>query len=64
MTNATSSPTNPSRKAATAPSCRQFSLGYLRHLHKLNDSLYQQLSTQHNLRFMARLMDLLRLYLP
>ena len=40
--------------------CRNYSLGYLRHLHKLNDALFQRLSTQHNLRFMARLMGSLK----
>jgi queuine tRNA-ribosyltransferase len=36
--------------------CTRYSLGYLRHLHKLNDSLCARLATIHNLRFMARLM--------
>jgi queuine tRNA-ribosyltransferase len=40
--------------------CRNYSLGYLRHLFKLNDTLYQRLATIHNLRFMAQLSDLLR----
>jgi len=44
------------------PACRSVSLGYLRHLYKLNDALYLQLATQHNLRFMVRLLDLLRDY--
>lgn len=42
------------------PACRKYSLGYIRHLYKLNDNLYQQLATQHNLHFMVRLTDLLR----
>ncbi len=37
--------------------CARYSLGYLRHLFKLNDSLYLRLATLHNLRFMTRLMD-------
>jgi len=40
--------------------CRRYSLGYLRHLHKLNDSLFPRLATVHNLRFMTRLTDHLR----
>ena len=50
----------PIEEGCDCPACRKYSLGYLRHLYKLNDSLYHQLATQHNLRFMARLMDLLR----
>ncbi len=42
------------------PLCQTYSLGYLRHLYKLNDILYQRLATQHNLCFMARLMRLLK----
>jgi len=37
--------------------CSRYSLGYLHHLFKLNDSLYPRLATLHNLRFMTRLMD-------
>ncbi|MEA4908292.1 MAG: tRNA-guanine transglycosylase [Chloroflexi bacterium] len=40
--------------------CRHFSLGYLRHLYKLNDSLYPRLATIHNLRFMTQLTDRMR----
>jgi len=40
--------------------CRRYSRAYLRHLFKLNDSLYLQLATQHNLVFMMRLMERLR----
>ncbi len=54
----------PIEEGCDCPVCRRYSIGYLRHLHKLNDSLYQQLSTQHNLHFMARLMERLRPYLP
>ncbi|HRQ37737.1 MAG TPA: tRNA guanosine(34) transglycosylase Tgt [Chloroflexota bacterium] len=39
------------------PTCARYSLGYLHHLHKLNDSLYPRLATIHNLRFMTRLME-------
>jgi queuine tRNA-ribosyltransferase len=37
--------------------CSRYSLGYLHHLYKVNDSLYFRLATIHNLRFMAQLMD-------
>jgi queuine tRNA-ribosyltransferase len=40
--------------------CRQYSLGYLHHLFKINDSLYMRLATLHNLRFMTQLMEQLR----
>jgi len=40
--------------------CANYSAGYLRHLFKINDSLYQRLASIHNMRFMARLMDVLR----
>lgn len=41
-------------------SCRHYSLGYLHHLHKVGETLFLRLATVHNLRFMARLMALLR----
>jgi queuine tRNA-ribosyltransferase len=40
--------------------CRRYSVGFLRHLHKCNDTLFFRLATLHNLRFMVQLMDLLR----
>lgn len=40
--------------------CSNFSLGYLHHLFKLNDSLFPRLATIHNLRFMTMLMERLR----
>lgn len=40
--------------------CRNYSMGYLRHLFKLNDTLFQRLATIHNLRFMTQLTGLLR----
>lgn len=42
------------------PICSRYSLGYLHHLFKLNDSLYPRLATMHNLRFMTQLMARLR----
>ncbi|MGH2516076.1 MAG: tRNA guanosine(34) transglycosylase Tgt [Ktedonobacterales bacterium] len=43
--------------------CRRYSLGYLHHLFKIGDSLFFRLATVHNLRFMARLMEKLRICL-
>ncbi len=40
--------------------CRSYSLGYLHHLFKTGDCLYQRLATVHNLRFMTQLLDNLR----
>jgi queuine tRNA-ribosyltransferase len=40
--------------------CSHFSLGYLHHLFKLNDSLFPRLATIHNLRFMTMLMERMR----
>ena len=40
--------------------CTRYSLGYLHHLYKINDVLYQRLATLHNLRFMTQLMANLR----
>lgn len=40
--------------------CSRYSLGYLRHLFKMNDALYPRLATIHNLRFMTRLTEILR----
>lgn len=56
--------TQPIEEACGCPTCQKYSLGYVRHLFKLNDCLYQQLATQHNLHFMVRLTDLLRMNLP
>ncbi len=40
--------------------CHKYSLGYLRHLFKMNDSLFHRLATIHNLRFMTQLMGRIR----
>ncbi|MCL4877604.1 MAG: tRNA-guanine transglycosylase [Anaerolineae bacterium] len=40
--------------------CQHYSLGYLHHLYAINDLLLPRLTTIHNLRFMTRLMELLR----
>lgn len=54
----------PVEEGCECPVCTQYSLGYLRHLFKLNDGLFYQLATLHNLHFMARLMRLLQGVLP
>jgi len=41
--------------------CAKYSIGYLHHLHKINDMLFYRLATIHNLRFMMQLMDLIRI---
>ncbi|HZW03191.1 MAG TPA: tRNA-guanine transglycosylase, partial [Anaerolineaceae bacterium] len=43
------------------PTCAHFSLGYLHHLFKLNDSLFPRLATLHNLRFMTQLTERIQL---
>ena len=39
------------------PVCSHYSLGYLHHLFKTGDWLYQRLATLHNLRFMSQLIE-------
>jgi len=39
------------------PVCRHYSIGYLHHLFKTGDWLFQRLATLHNLRFMTQLTD-------
>jgi queuine tRNA-ribosyltransferase len=40
--------------------CSRYSVAYLHHLFKINDSLFMRLATIHNLRFMAQLTERLR----
>lgn len=40
--------------------CTKYSLGYLHHLFKINDSLFFRLATLHNLRFMVQLLERLK----
>jgi queuine tRNA-ribosyltransferase len=42
------------------PVCQYYSLGYLHHLFKTGDWLFQRLATLHNLRFMTQLTERLR----
>ncbi|MEA4812142.1 MAG: tRNA guanosine(34) transglycosylase Tgt [Anaerolineaceae bacterium] len=44
--------------------CKNYSLGYLYHLYKLQDPSYFRLATLHNLRFMTQLMEDLRSHAP
>ena len=44
--------------------CTNYSLGYLHHLFKINDTLFFRLVTLHNLRFMVQVMDRLKEKLP
>ena len=41
--------------------CTRYSVGYLHHLFKIDDSLFLRLATIHNLRFMAQLAERLRI---
>ena len=43
------------------PVCRRYSIGYLRHLFKMGDSLFPRLATIHNVRVLTRLCEILRL---
>ena len=42
------------------PVCSRYSLGYLHHLFKINDTLFFRLATLHNLRFMVQLCERIR----
>ena len=42
------------------PTCTRYSIGYLRHLRKVGETLYFRLATLHNLRFMTQLIHHLR----
>jgi len=53
----TSGPISP---GCTCHTCRTYSVGYLHHLHRCNDTLFFRLATIHNLTFMGTLMRLIR----
>ncbi|MBK8049265.1 MAG: tRNA guanosine(34) transglycosylase Tgt [Anaerolineales bacterium] len=40
--------------------CTRYTRGYMHHLHHANEAVFQRLATIHNLRFMARLVEKLR----
>jgi queuine tRNA-ribosyltransferase len=50
----------PIEEDCDCPCCQQISIGYLHHLFKIDDTLYQRLATLHNLRFITRLCELIR----
>jgi queuine tRNA-ribosyltransferase len=50
----------PIDKGCDCLTCTRYSVGYLRHLHKCGDTLFYRLATLHNLRFMTRLIAMLR----
>jgi queuine tRNA-ribosyltransferase len=52
--------TTPIAPGCDCHTCRHYTLGYLHHLHRAGESLYLRLATIHNLRFMTRLMEMLR----
>jgi queuine tRNA-ribosyltransferase len=49
--------TRPISEYCDCPLCSHYSLGYLHHLYKTGDWLYQRLATLHNLRFMTQLTE-------
>jgi len=51
---------NPVSRFCDCLCCTKYSLGYLHHLFKINDTLFFRLATIHNLRFMTQLSDRLR----
>jgi queuine tRNA-ribosyltransferase len=50
----------PVSRSCDCLTCRNYSLGYLHHLFKINDSLFYRLATLHNLRFMVQLVERLK----
>jgi queuine tRNA-ribosyltransferase len=50
----------PVSDVCNCPVCQYYSIGYLHHLFKTGDWLYQRLATLHNLRFMTQLTERLR----
>jgi len=52
--------TGPISPGCDCRTCQHYALGYLHHLHKVGETLFLRLATIHNLRFMTRLMELLR----
>jgi queuine tRNA-ribosyltransferase len=49
--------TEPLSEGCDCLTCSRYSRGYLRHLFKMNDSLFLRLATIHNLRFMTQLTE-------
>lgn len=42
------------------PTCQHYSMGYIHHLHQINETLFARLATIHNLSFMAHIIRQLR----
>ena len=59
-TRSISRPTRRSTPGCRCHTCARYSIGYLHHLHRCNDTLFFRLATIHNLHFMSTLMRLLR----
>jgi queuine tRNA-ribosyltransferase len=51
---------NPIDPACDCHTCRNYSMGYIHHLHQINENLFARLATIHNLYFMARIIRYLR----
>ncbi len=47
----------PISRSCDCLTCRNYSLGYLHHLFKINDTLFYRLVTLHNLRYMVQLLE-------
>ena len=47
----------PISRSCDCLTCRNYSLGYLHHLSKINETLFYRLATLHNLRYMVQLME-------
>lgn len=52
--------TEPISESCDCSTCARYSVAYLHHLYEIEDTLFVRLATIHNLRFMTRLMELLR----
>jgi queuine tRNA-ribosyltransferase len=52
--------TGPVSAFCDCATCQTYSLGYLHHLFKINETLFYRLATIHNLRFMVQLEDRMR----
>jgi queuine tRNA-ribosyltransferase len=51
---------NPIDPTCDCPTCQHYSLGYIHHLHQINETLFMRLATLHNLFFMMRIIRHLR----
>ncbi len=51
---------NPIDPTCDCPTCQHYSLGYIHHLHQINETLFMRLATLHNLFFMMHIIRHLR----